>query len=115
MVTASIQTTVITGGVYDIALTQPVEDTVASPDTVLFTIPVHNTGNDTDVVTIQPVSDSGWQILPMIIVGGVVIYFYTSHLTKWLAGETAVADAGNALGIRTQPQTITGGQIVPER
>ena len=30
---------------------------------------------------------SGWQILPLIIVGGVVIYFYTSYLTKWLAGE----------------------------
>ena len=30
---------------------------------------------------------SGWQVLPLIIVGGVVIYFYTSYLTKWLAGE----------------------------
>ncbi len=30
---------------------------------------------------------SGWQILPLIILGGVVIYFYTSYLTKWLAGE----------------------------
>lgn len=30
---------------------------------------------------------SGWQILPMIIIGGVVIYFYTSYLAKWLAGE----------------------------
>ena len=30
---------------------------------------------------------SGWQLLPMIILGGLVIYFYTSHLTKWLAGE----------------------------
>lgn len=66
LVTASIQTTVVTGGVYDIALMQPAEDTVASPDTVLFTIPVHNVGNDTDVVTIQPVSDSGWQMLPSI-------------------------------------------------
>lgn len=30
---------------------------------------------------------SGWQVLPLIIIGGVVIYFYTSYLTKWLAGE----------------------------
>jgi 1,4-dihydroxy-2-naphthoate octaprenyltransferase len=30
---------------------------------------------------------SGWQLLPMIILGGLVIYFYTSHLTKWLVGE----------------------------
>jgi 1,4-dihydroxy-2-naphthoate octaprenyltransferase len=30
---------------------------------------------------------SGWQVLPLIIVGGVVIYFYTSYLTKWMAGE----------------------------
>lgn len=30
---------------------------------------------------------SGWKILPLILVGGVVIYFYTSYLTKWLAGE----------------------------
>ncbi len=30
---------------------------------------------------------SGWQLLPLVIVGGVVIYFYTSYLTKWLAGE----------------------------
>ncbi|UCF15384.1 MAG: prenyltransferase [Phycisphaerales bacterium] len=30
---------------------------------------------------------SGWQVLPLIIVGGVVIYFYTSYLTKWLTGE----------------------------
>ncbi len=30
---------------------------------------------------------SGWQLLPLIILGGPVIYFYTSHLVKWLAGE----------------------------
>ena len=30
---------------------------------------------------------SGWQLLPLVIVGGVVIYFYTSYLTKWMAGE----------------------------
>jgi len=30
---------------------------------------------------------SGWQLLPLIFLGGPVIYFYTSHLTKWLVGE----------------------------
>ncbi len=30
---------------------------------------------------------SGWQLLPLIFLGGVIIYFYTSHLTKWLIGE----------------------------
>lgn len=30
---------------------------------------------------------SGWQLLPMIIIGGIVIYIYTSFLTKWLIGE----------------------------
>ncbi|KPK44737.1 MAG: hypothetical protein AMJ65_02235 [Phycisphaerae bacterium SG8_4] len=30
---------------------------------------------------------SGWKLLPLVIVGGVVIYFYTSYLTKWIAGE----------------------------
>ena len=30
---------------------------------------------------------SGWQLLPLILLGGPVIYFYTSRLTKWLAGE----------------------------
>ena len=30
---------------------------------------------------------SGWQLLPLILLGGPVIYFYTSHLTKWLVGE----------------------------
>lgn len=30
---------------------------------------------------------SGWQVLPLVIGGGVVIYFYTSYLTKWMAGE----------------------------
>ena len=30
---------------------------------------------------------SGWQLLPLILLGGSVIYFYTSHLTKWLVGE----------------------------
>ena len=39
---------------------------------------------------------SGWQLLPMIILGGLVIYFYTSHLTKWLVGEFW---AGLGLGI----------------
>ena len=30
---------------------------------------------------------SGWKLLPLILLGGPVIYFYTSHLTKWLIGE----------------------------
>jgi 1,4-dihydroxy-2-naphthoate octaprenyltransferase len=30
---------------------------------------------------------SGWQLLPLILLGGPVIYFYTSHLSKWLIGE----------------------------
>lgn len=30
---------------------------------------------------------SGWQVLPLIIVGGIVIYFYTCYLTRWMAGE----------------------------
>lgn len=30
---------------------------------------------------------SGWQLLPLIVGGGLVIYFYTSHLAKWLIGE----------------------------
>ena len=30
---------------------------------------------------------SGWQLLPLILLGGPVIYYYTSHLTKWLAGQ----------------------------
>lgn len=30
---------------------------------------------------------SGWRVLPLIILGGVVIYFYTCYLTRWLAGE----------------------------
>jgi 1,4-dihydroxy-2-naphthoate octaprenyltransferase len=30
---------------------------------------------------------SGWKLLPLILLGGVVIYFYTSYLTKWLIGE----------------------------
>ena len=39
---------------------------------------------------------SGWQLLPLILLGGPVIYFYTSHLTKWLAGEFC---AGLGLGM----------------
>lgn len=30
---------------------------------------------------------SGWQLLPLILLGGPMIYFYTSHLTKWMVGE----------------------------
>ncbi len=30
---------------------------------------------------------SGWQLLPLIFLGGGIAYYYTSHLTKWLIGE----------------------------
>ena len=30
---------------------------------------------------------SGWQLLPLIVLGGLIVYFYTSHLTRWLVGE----------------------------
>ena len=30
---------------------------------------------------------SGWQLLPLVFLGGGIIYFYTPHLTKWLIGE----------------------------
>lgn len=30
---------------------------------------------------------SGWQLLPLILLGGGIIYFYTTHLTRWLVGE----------------------------
>jgi len=39
---------------------------------------------------------SGWKLLPLIIFGGFVIYFYTSYLTKWLIGELW---AGLGLGV----------------
>ena len=39
---------------------------------------------------------SGWKLLPLILLGGPVIYFYTSHLAKWLVGELW---AGLGLGI----------------
>ncbi len=39
---------------------------------------------------------SGWQLLPLIIIGGLCIYFYTSFLTKWLIGELC---AGLGLGM----------------
>jgi len=39
---------------------------------------------------------SGWKLLPLIIFGGFVIYFYTSYLTKWLLAELW---AGLGLGV----------------
>ena len=30
---------------------------------------------------------SGWQLLILVLIGGLVIFFYTSFLTKWLIGE----------------------------
>ncbi len=41
---------------------------------------------------------SGWELLPLIILGGLAIYFYTSHLTKWLLGELVAG-----LGLGTLP------------
>jgi 1,4-dihydroxy-2-naphthoate octaprenyltransferase len=38
---------------------------------------------------------SGWQLLPLIFLGGGIIYFYTPYLTKWLIGELI---AGLGLG-----------------
>ena len=41
---------------------------------------------------------SGWQLLPLIVLGGLAICFYTSHLTKWLVGELVAG-----LGLGTLP------------
>ncbi len=41
---------------------------------------------------------SGWQLLPLVFLGGGIIYFYTSHLTKWLIGELFAG-----LGLGTLP------------
>ncbi|MBN2316105.1 MAG: prenyltransferase [Sedimentisphaerales bacterium] len=30
---------------------------------------------------------SGWRLLPLILIGGIVIYIYTSYLVKWMIGE----------------------------
>jgi len=48
------------------------------------------------VIGIYLCTVSGWKLLPLILLGGPVIYFYTSHLTKWLVGELW---AGLGLGI----------------
>jgi 1,4-dihydroxy-2-naphthoate polyprenyltransferase len=39
---------------------------------------------------------SGWQLMVLVIIGGLAIYFYTSFLTKWLIGELW---AGLGLGV----------------
>ena len=41
---------------------------------------------------------SGWQLLPLIILGGLISYFYTSHLTRW-----PVAELWAGLGMGTLP------------
>lgn len=41
---------------------------------------------------------SGWQLLPPIILGGLITYFYTSHLTRW-----PVAELWAGLGMGTLP------------
>ena len=48
---------------------------------------------------------SGWKLLPLIIAGGLMAYFYTGYLTKWLAGELA---AGLGLGV----MPVLGGYFV---
>ncbi|MCB2229182.1 S8 family serine peptidase [bacterium] len=65
-VTAQRETRVEAGAYYGVDLTPPPIDTTASPDTVLFTLSVLNTGNDTDYVTVIPTNDSGWTIIPEI-------------------------------------------------
>ena len=39
---------------------------------------------------------SGWQLLPLIVVGGLMVYFYTSYLARWPIGEFC---AGLGLGV----------------
>ena len=39
---------------------------------------------------------SGWRLLPLILIGGILIYIYTSHLAKWMIGEIW---AGLGLGV----------------
>lgn len=41
---------------------------------------------------------SGWQLLPPIILGGLIAYFYTSYLTRWPIGEISAG-----LGMGTLP------------
>ena len=41
---------------------------------------------------------SGWQLLPPIILGGLIAYFYTSYLTRWPIGEFSAG-----LGMGTLP------------
>jgi len=41
---------------------------------------------------------SGWQLLPPIILGGLITYFYTSYLTRWPIGEFSAG-----LGMGTLP------------
>ena len=49
-----------------------------------------------DAQTTQTPFVSGWGLLILVLIGGVVIYSYTSFLTKWLMGELW---AGLGLGI----------------
>ncbi len=56
--------TVTANAVYDISLTPPPEDTVASPDTYQFSVTVSNFGNAKDTVTITPTDEQGWMFSP---------------------------------------------------
>ncbi|MBD3404225.1 S8 family serine peptidase [candidate division GN15 bacterium] len=63
---AEQQTQVTAGAVYQVELTTPPLDTIGSPDTLLFSFDLTNSGNDTDFVTITPTNDSDWVLLPEI-------------------------------------------------
>ena len=56
---------------------------------------------------------SGWMLLPLILIGGLSIYFYTPLLTKWLVGEIFAG-----LGLGTLPVLgvyfIQTGKYSPE-
>jgi len=48
---------------------------------------------------------SGWVLLPILLVGGLVIYFYTTHLSKWVVGEFVA-------GLNLGPLAILGVYFV---
>jgi hypothetical protein len=55
---------IVADAYYGVALTPPPFEVVNSPDTVQFNVTVANTGNDTDLVSIELDDDSGWTIIP---------------------------------------------------
>ena len=54
----------------------------------------------------------GWPVLALMIVGGLTIRFYTSHLARWLLGEAA---AGLALGtgVVLGAYYVLAGELTP--